>query len=136
MDGRVWGWRGGSAVKGTGCSFRGPRFGFQQLHSSPQISITPVTGHLRPSGLCRHQALIHTRGKPPLIKKKKLKVLKRSTSLITGDPGKGKGTGTCGQKWKQQGLALEWIGKKPQSQLKPQEKANDRLGGHPGMGAR
>ena len=33
------GWRGGSAVKGTGCPFRGPEFNSQQPHSGSQPSI-------------------------------------------------------------------------------------------------
>jgi hypothetical protein len=38
---QVEGWRGGSAVKSTGCSSRGPRFNSQQPHGSSQLSVTP-----------------------------------------------------------------------------------------------
>jgi hypothetical protein len=41
-------WRDGSAVKSSGCSLRGPRFDFQQLHGSSP-SIYPIPGiNLRP----------------------------------------------------------------------------------------
>ena len=37
-----WGWRDGSAVKNTGCFFKGLGFDFQHLHGGSQLSVSPV----------------------------------------------------------------------------------------------
>lgn len=34
--------RGGSMVKSTSCSFKGPRINSQPLHGGSQLSVTPV----------------------------------------------------------------------------------------------
>jgi hypothetical protein len=34
---KVWGWRDGSVVKSTGCSFKGPEFNSQQPHGGLYI---------------------------------------------------------------------------------------------------
>jgi hypothetical protein len=43
-----WGWRGGSAVKTTDCSSRGPEFNSQQAHGGSQPS---VMGSMHSSGV-------------------------------------------------------------------------------------
>lgn len=35
-------------VKGTGCSFKGPKFNSQHQHGGPQLSLIPVSGDLIP----------------------------------------------------------------------------------------
>jgi hypothetical protein len=40
------GWKDGSMVKSTGCSFRGPRFNSQYSHGNLKPSVTPVPGYL------------------------------------------------------------------------------------------
>ena len=42
----ILGWRGGSGVKSTGYSSRGPGFNSQHLHDSSHLSVTPVPGDL------------------------------------------------------------------------------------------
>lgn len=47
-------WRDALVLKNTGCSFGA--FDSQHLHSSLQLSITPVSEDLKPSSdFCRHQ---------------------------------------------------------------------------------
>jgi hypothetical protein len=38
-EGKRWGWRDGSAVKSTDCSFKGPEFKSQQPHDGSQPSV-------------------------------------------------------------------------------------------------
>ena len=47
----LWGWRDGSAVKGTGCSSRGPGFKSHHLHGHLQLFVTP-TGDPTPAYQC------------------------------------------------------------------------------------
>ena len=45
----VGGWRGGSEVKGTDCSYRGPEFNSQQPHGGPQPSVMRPGAFLAPA---------------------------------------------------------------------------------------
>lgn len=45
----AWNWRGGSAVRNTHCSSRGPLFGSQNPHGYSQMSVTLVPGDPIPS---------------------------------------------------------------------------------------
>ena len=75
------GWRGGSAVKSTGCSSRGAGFNSQHPHGGSEPSVTPVPGDLDPPTPHMHA------GKTPVnkikityllktyVKKKKSKVV-------------------------------------------------------------
>lgn len=55
----VQGWKDGSVVKTTGCSYRGLRFGSQHPHNIVQPFIILVPGALTPSsGLLRHQVFM------------------------------------------------------------------------------
>ena len=50
--------RDGSAVKSTGCFYRGYRCGSEHPHGGPQPSVTPVPGDVMPSfDLYRHHVV-------------------------------------------------------------------------------
>ena len=67
VRGTVSGWRGGSEIKSTGLSFRGPGFRSQHPHGSWQSFVTLVPGHPMPSsglhGHYTHTVYKHTQAK-------------------------------------------------------------------------
>jgi hypothetical protein len=61
---KLRGWRDGSAVKSTDCSYRGPEFNSQQLHDGSQPSVMGI-----PLLVCLKTATVHSH----IFKKKKKK---------------------------------------------------------------
>jgi hypothetical protein len=59
LETTVQGWKGGSAVKRTGCSSRGPEFNFQQPHAGSQPSIMGSYVFFWHAGVHADRALIH-----------------------------------------------------------------------------
>lgn len=78
---KIWGWRKGSTVESTCCSWREPRFGFQHPHCDSQASITPVPGELVPllTSVGTRSHMVHINTKRPntyahKIHEKKIKI--------------------------------------------------------------
>ena len=58
-----WGWREGSAVKSTGCPYRGPEFNSQHPHGGSQPYTVESDALLHHKGIYADRALMYTKNK-------------------------------------------------------------------------